>query len=45
MRKDSPRLRGHNDDKKNEDTSKSTNIVQNNDSDFGDGDILVVSIN
>ena len=45
MKKDCPRLRGQNDDKKNEDLSKSANVVQNDDSDFGDGDMLVVSIN
>ena len=45
MRKDCPKLRRQNEDKKNKDSSKSANMVQNDDSDFGDGDMLVVSIN
>ena len=45
MRKECSRLRGQNDDKKNEDSSKSTNVVQNDDSDFGDGDMLVILTN
>ena len=45
IKKDYPRLRGQNDDKKNEDSSKSANVVQNDDSDFGDGDMLVISTN
>ena len=45
MKKDCLRLRGKNDNKKNKDSLKSTNVVQNDDSDFEDGDILVVSTN
>ena len=45
MKKDCPRLRGQNDDKKNEDSSKSANVVQNDDSNFRDGDMLAVSTN
>ena len=45
MRKDCPRLRRQNDDKKNDGLSKSINVVQNDDSDIGDGDMLDVSTN
>ena len=40
MRKDCPRLK-----EQNEDSSKSANVIQNDDSDFGDRDMLVVSTN
>ena len=36
MKKYYQRLRGQNDDKKNGDSSKSANVVQNDDLDFGD---------
>ena len=45
MKKDCPRLKGQNDDKKTEDSSKSANMVQNDDLDFSNGDILSVSTN
>ncbi|KAL0315376.1 UNVERIFIED_CONTAM: hypothetical protein Sradi_5415800 [Sesamum radiatum] len=44
MRRDCPKLKKQADEKR-DDSSKSTNVVQNDDSDCGDGDSLSVSTN